>query len=226
LTSWLFRELKAGIDNPDINLIKDMFTGVFGESFSIRAGIAGTYWRALVRDNARYDFKHKILDWLGPTILLKGTSGALLWNEYSLPGNIFFGYVGDYIGFQDSLTHIGAGYAEAVDPSHKEIRNICSYAYLPLDRVPTLGDDPADYRAVQFGIDLWEKYGASLTIYQFRRELEQNYYKFTPPPSIPGSLFEGFYLGKWPYEVGDFNGYDEAKHWPPRPENGFGFYEP
>jgi len=226
LTSWLSRELKAGIDNQDINFIKDLFTGTSGTPYLYRLGMAGTYWRALVRNNARYDFKHKILDQLGPTILFKGDSNAtLLWSEYSVPGNIFFGYVGSYVGFQGPVTHIGAGYAQAVDQI-KKIRNICDIPhYLPPSTIWYLGDNPTDYRGVQFGIDLWKRYGKSLTIYTLRRELEQNHHKFTPPPSIPTSPRKNL-VKKWPYEVGDFSGYDEHKHWPPRPENGFGFYEP
>ena len=226
LTPWLFAELKAGIYNRDIGLIRLELMIPTPNNIAL----AGIQWRQLVRDRARYDFKHRILFELRETILFRTENGLPLWSEYSVPGNIFYGYVGRSAGFPGWTLHTGAGYAEAVDPAHEEIRNICDVAYLPPERIPTLGDDPIDYRGVQFGIDLWNKYGASLSLPQFRRELEQNYDKFAPPPALPGYSGIPDYpwknpRGGWPYAIGRFNGPDEHRHWPPRLENGLGFYE-
>lgn len=238
LTPWLFAELKTAIYNRDILFISTLVGVKSLPSESVHPSVGyGSYgaamimWRQLVRDRARYDFKHQILRELNRTILFRTENGNLLWSEYSLPGNIFFGYIGTRIGFPGWLTHAGAGFAEAVDPAHEKIRNICGIAYLPPSRIPTLGDDPADYRSVEFGIELWKKYGASLSLPQFRRELEQNYHKFAPPLALPGSGGIPDYpwknpRGGWPYDVGDFNGSREHEHWPPKLENGFGFYEP
>ena len=226
LTPWLFKELKAGVGNRDIRFIRSQMRIPTPNNILM----ANIQWRQLVRDRARYDFKHKIREeFFGETILFRTESRELLWSEYSVPGNIFYGYIGTSAGL-GILLHAGAGYAEAVDPAHEEIRNICDVAYFPPERIPTLGDDPVDYRAVQFGIDLWRKYGGSLNLHQLRRELEQNYHQFAPPPVVPGEIGIPSYpwsnpRGGWPYRVGRFNGPDEHKHWPPRLENGLGFFE-
>jgi hypothetical protein len=108
------------------------------------------------------------------------------------------------------------------DPGHKARRNICDTYYLPPERIWTLGDDPWDYNSVQVGVNLWKKYGTSLTEYQLRDELEQNYYKFAPPPQWPGQGdtpnygWQGNTIKKWPYKVGDFVGPRAAEFWPPR----------
>jgi RHS repeat-associated protein len=226
LTPWLFKVLKAGVGNRDIRFIRSQMRIPTPNNILM----ANIQWRQLVRDRARYDFKHKIREeFFGETILFRTESRELLWSEYSVPGNIFYGYIGTSAGL-GILLHAGAGYAEAVDPAHEEIRNICDVAYFPPERIPTLGDDPVDYRAVQFGIDLWRKYGGSLNLHQLRRELEQNYHQFAPPPVVPGEIGIPSYpwsnpRGGWPYRVGRFNGPDEHKHWPPRLENGLGFFE-
>lgn len=220
LTSWMFRELKEALRTPAIGFIKQLFEddpgGVLYGKYA-----AGNYWKALVRDKARYDFKHEIERQMGQTILFMSNDNEQLWNEYSLPGNIFFGYVGSHIGFPGWLTHLGAGWAEAGDPAHKNKRNICDTYYLPPERIWTMGDDPLDYNSVQFGIDLWNKHRQGLTEHQLRDEIELNYQKFAPPPEWPGQGNTPNYgwqnvRKKWPYRVGDFKGPRADEFWPPR----------
>jgi RHS repeat-associated protein len=223
LTGWLFRELKAGLRNRDVIWIRVHVSGL-GRRDAGWFLEGGLLWRALVRDKARYDFKHRIEEELGRTVLLRGNDGTPLWSEYSIPGNIFFGYIGSYVGFAGWMTHAGAGYAEAAAPAHEPIRNVCDRFYLNPEWWKTFFDDPLDYHSVELGINLWRKYGETLNSEQLKAELENNYSKLAPPPAWP-SLQSGTGAapaygwqnprGGWPYDVGRFNGPDEKKYWPP-----------
>jgi RHS repeat-associated protein len=213
LTFWLFDELKKGMENSDIQLIRSL--NRTGLTPNAPATLAMHYWIALVRNRARYDFKHAIQDMMGETILFRSNEGMPIWAEYSLPGNIFFGFMSNYIGFPDYVVHAGAGAAQLAD-HFRDNRPIC--AILPT--VPYLFDDPGDYRSVQFGSDLHRKYGRSLTLFQFRDELEQNQHQFPLPPQLPGQGNTPAYgwinsRGGWPYQVGRFNGDEEDEFWPP-----------
>jgi hypothetical protein len=225
LTYWLFDELKEGFQNPDVNLVRVHITylGIHGRNPAEYA-LGGLMWRALVRDKARYDFKHKIREEMRTTILFRRNDGRPLWSEYSVPGNIFFGYIGSYVGFAGWGTHAGAGYAEAADPAHKPIRNVCDRLYLNPQWWGSLFDDPLDYQAIELGINLWRKYGQSLSLHQLKTEIENNYSKLSSPPAMPplqsGTGEIPVYgwrnpRGDWPYGVGRFNGPNAEKYWPP-----------
>jgi hypothetical protein len=219
LTPWLFDELQKGRGNPDILFIKDLLTKGYPLApvfTTIRTYIAGQYWTALVKDEARYDFKHEIERKLGRTVLFRGNDDSLLWIENSVPGNIFFGYMSNYIGFPNYLTHAGASKAQLED-HFKDEKSVCEL----IPTIPTFLDDPDDFAAIRFGMNLQRKYGASLTLFQLKDELAQNHHKFAQPPELPGTGSTPGYgwvnpEGGWPYEAGDFNGPRAEEFWPPK----------
>lgn len=173
----------------------------------------------MVRDDHRWDFKHKILLEFDPPkkiIVFHKADGTPFATEYSVPGNIFYGYVGRSV-FLGELLHLGAGYAEGTDPSHAWDEywygmRVCGEDYgfyLNPQYLATWYDDPQDYRMVEFGIQLWENYRENLTENQFVQEIENHRYQLPLVPSIPyGTTPFGWRnpKGTWPYRVGYFDG--------------------
>jgi hypothetical protein len=71
-----------------------------------------------VRNGARWDFKDEIGRQLGPGITLCASSGCHEDVEYSVLGNVFFGYIGRASGFPWFEIKAGAALAERYDPAH------------------------------------------------------------------------------------------------------------
>ncbi len=93
------------------------------------------------------------------------------WFEYSVLGNILYGYVGMQAGFTEWELRLGAGYAEARDPENSAKRNwpaIHPIAYLPAERHDYWYDDPNDYAAVSMGIELSKRHGSNVTLQAFQ----------------------------------------------------------
>ena len=116
LTNWLYRELDAAVETPEVEFLRR-----FSRSTNpLKLATALEGWASLVRDNHRWDFKHRIrseFKGLDRVIVFHMTDGIPFAAEYSVPGNIFYGYVGRSI-FPGWALHAGAGYAEGTDPSH------------------------------------------------------------------------------------------------------------
>jgi RHS repeat-associated protein len=82
------------------------------------------WWAGMVKDGARWDFKDQINREFYPVYNPKG--GIMLcdvveecrWYEYSMPGNIFYGYVGRAAGFGEWDLRAGAFYAQQMDPEN------------------------------------------------------------------------------------------------------------
>ena len=124
----------------------------------------------LVGDGKWWDLKDKMLDRLGESFMFCGMSRCY-WFEYSVLGNILYGYVGMQAGFSEAELRIGAGYAEARDPENSERFNwptVYPIAYLPEERRPYYYDDPLDYHAVSMGIEMSRRYGANVTMQAFQ----------------------------------------------------------
>jgi len=196
-----------------------MLRSLFRQPDVVNPGLAMEGWASLVRDRHRWDFKHRILVELeSPVVVFHKTDGTPYGVEYSVPGNIFYGYVGRSI-FPGELLHLGAGYAEATDPSHFAeehwypiiFNGVCIRGfYIHPQYLATWYADPEDYRVVEFGIQLWEEYQDRLSESQFVQELEENRFELPPLPPIPyGSDFPFGWNNRQatrPYPVGHFNG--------------------
>jgi hypothetical protein len=214
LTNWLYRELiDAATRNVDIADLRWSWKTILYPNPLALEG-----WASLVRDNHRFDFKHAIRNQFRSEIILFHTSTGLPYDaEYSVPGNIFYGYVGRSIGFWGWMLHGGAGWAEGTDPAHVGDPNrwtisVCDWElfgfYANPDWADTLYDDPDDYQAVELGVRLWDKYGRGMTESQLIRELEQNRFQLAPTPIEYGGNSYGWRNphGWWPYKIGHFKG--------------------
>jgi hypothetical protein len=165
-----------------------------------------------VKNGARWDFKDEIGIQMGQGITLCTSGGCFDDVEYSVPGNIFFAYIGLASGFTWWEIKAGAAWAESNDPSHNP--NSSEYVRdAPLgenDRSSSdpeqwnFGDEKHDNVAVTLGIKLWEKYRANMTLAQFESELSgylgglQRHAPSTQP-------VQEQYAKYWPYSVGHFN---------------------
>jgi hypothetical protein len=164
-----------------------------------------------VRNGARWDFKDEIGLQLGPGITLCSSGGCYNDIEYSVPGNIFFSYIGRAVGFPWFEIKWGAAWAERNDPAH----DINSEEYVePYNgeedyssadpREWNFGDERRDNEAVTLGITLWDNYGVSMTLSQFQSDLEGHIGKLQrhAPSSKPVDMRIS---QNWPYPVGYFN---------------------
>jgi len=192
LTDWLVREMAANARNSGIKAIRGM-NRVASALWSIKAKEAAVVvhapaawaWRGAVKDSARWDFKDRISEELGKSIMLCHVGGCG-WFEYSVPGNIHYAYVGGAAGFSLAELHAGASVAEMIDPDHAHERNLPGL-YVNPDWTLTGFDNPEDYWAIEFGYALYENYGPNVTIHEFKALLVEYAPKLAhwPAPSQP-----------------------------------------
>jgi RHS repeat-associated protein len=179
-------------------------------------------WLRRVADDHTWDFKDQIESKLGEAVMLRGTGDGYAWYEYSLPGNINFGYAGRAAGFPGLALHVGASFAEITDRAHKEsgeaaclIPGIPDVAcasllqvYLNPEWQSTLYDNPEDWQSVEFGVQLWEQHPVGLTLDDFRMFLSAHAGMLAGSvhraPSDAGEYHPSG--NPWPYWRGYFNG--------------------
>jgi hypothetical protein len=179
----------------------------------------------LVQDRAKWDFKHKIRAELGTEafVLFHGLKRSeYRWYEFSVAGNISFGYVGRASGVPGDVLHYGAGWAEVKDPSHKDdtwcyldcSSVLCGSYYVKQDWIKTLFDDPQDSAAVEVGIKMYDLYGGQFMTYaNFQSALKTYGYLLAQSSEYHDWGWKNE-KGNWPYEVGHFNGPYESKYEP------------
>jgi len=158
---------------------------------------------SLVADGRRWDIKDEMRFQLDSESFRLCSRYACHWYEYSVLGNILYGFTGTEAGFSELELRLGAGYAEARDPENKDKRNFPSQrlplAYLPRERLPYLFDDPQDYYAVGMGIEMSRRYGADVTIREFQALLVDYHEGLASGPPRQGPV------PGWPYVPGQFD---------------------
>ncbi len=202
LTDWLPRAAVYMANDPDVQEIKRL-----SSSPDAAQNLLGLYkFYNVVRDGSRFDVKDKIFAKLGHDIKLGDN-----WYEYSVTGNILYGFVGSVAGYGEQMLHKGAGYAQMTDV----LRWLLAVGVLCDDNAgpfPDFGgpahnfDTPDDYHAVDFGIWLHEKYFMSkgtFTETDFVQGLDT--YEFIW--GLPGVLDPGDYKPNTsgPYAPDQFN---------------------
>jgi len=230
LTDWLYREMVENAKGPRTQSLKQINTAghvglgggtgvtiggaacanpiVAGVGLVIAGGGAAAYAAAgygfseLVKDHGPWDPKHRIKEYLGEGITLGSKNDV----EYSVPGNIHFGFVGQAAGYFDLLIYLGGGIAEISDPAHDPQKAAeAGVSYTPYTgEIGYWGDTRGDHAAIEFGIRLYQTYGLQLTYAQFKAELSKYIAGFdTHAPaswSVRSSVAED-----WPYPVGYFD---------------------
>ncbi|MBN2501972.1 MAG: hypothetical protein JXB38_14415 [Anaerolineales bacterium] len=183
---------------------------------AVHAGALYTFGQQ-VKNGARWDFKDEIGIQLGQGVTFCGMGMCYDDIEYSVAGNIFYGYIGRASGFAWWEIKGGAAWAEQNDPSHDP--NSPEYVPdAPLGErdfsspdpvVWNLGDEKHDNAAVTFGIKLWNNHRMNLTLAQFKSELNAyvNQLQRHAPSAQP---VNEQYAKYWPYSVGHFNNIGRA----------------
>jgi hypothetical protein len=131
----------------------------------------------------RWDVKRKIRQefrcGLTSVVALCGSSGQCRWVDYSVPGNILYGYTAASVGVSKELSKIAGGYLEieagTADPEDWE----------------NWWEDPYDTAAVEFGYYLYEQYEDDVNESEFRSALTTPVLESFQPPD------EGF-AEPWP----------------------------
>jgi RHS repeat-associated protein len=235
LTLWLFRELSINVDSFYVQRIKTLLGGSIKNKYDAING-----WMWLVKDSAKWDFKHRIDREIGRAITFIDYQQGFRWYEYSVPGNIFYGYIGTAAGFSELMLHGGASYAEIIDPSHQQQgESCCPYVcsglyfnigpfsvgisiyckllgcyYINPSWAATYFDDPTDYSAIDLGIELYKSYQNGLTFTQLIRSINSRADKLAHPSYTPSSFYWINPLGGWPYDIGRFNGPNDSSNEP------------
>jgi len=111
----------------------------------VMRGTAYVWWAYMVKDGARWDFKDQIQDELGDDVMLCGFDECY-WFEYSMPGNIFYAYVGRAAGFSEFEIRAGAVYAQQTDPENNPRLN----DWYGLDQA-------SDQAAIELGFELYDR---------------------------------------------------------------------
>ncbi|MEV6235014.1 polymorphic toxin type 44 domain-containing protein [Saccharopolyspora shandongensis] len=148
-----FLDVLDDVRDPPENFL-DIFES---DDLSEKLNRSGAYaeWFELVKPGGEWDHKSWILDMTvedNTETPIPGTSGEI---RYDMWSNIHYGYVGREAGFSADDLHTGADVADYGTQGHT---------------------DPADQAAVQFGMDLHEKYGPdALTPEIVQQEIIANY---------------------------------------------------
>jgi hypothetical protein len=152
---------------------------------------AGVFWRDLVCDGCRWDFKDQIRGELGENIRLRDSRDSY-WYEYSTPGNIHFGYVGRAAGFTGLELHVGATFAQQTDPENIPEENAWH------------GDQPTDFQAIELGIELYRGCSRPLAENCFAAKLAQFRFKLALGRRPESPYYNPVYGTDYP--VDHFNG--------------------
>lgn len=187
LTDWLIREMRANVNGPIADFIR---TNLWHWEDSpcgnpISGLTAYTLWYDAVKTHGLWDFKHRIYE-VGRSIRLAGQ-----WYRFDVPGNIFYGYMGVAIGFDEQILHCGAGFAaiRAGTGTTTDWRQVCK------------ADAPEDREAVEAGFDLWKQARSNATGDALKAALAGGHplIASAAPPPAP------VHNPAWPYPVGYFN---------------------
>jgi RHS repeat-associated protein len=133
--------------------------------------------------NARFgsgkvkDIKLEMKRRIGEAVTLCSTESCA-WVDYSTPGNIVFGYSMAQIGIDALIYETAGGFLEMWD-TRGGLRDDYDFAWW---LEGSMGDNPDDYAAVQFGIYLFMTYGTDLTYADLQEALVYWLNRFQPPP--------------------------------------------
>ena len=148
------------------------------------------WWAEMVKDGARWDFKDQIRvnppGGPGESIMLCESATDCDWYEFSMPGNIFYAYVGRSVGFTEFEIRAGAVYAQQVDPENDPATNDWKPSWSPIGL-----DQATDEAAIDLGFQMYDLTNGSsnyqTVLNAFRTALKQNKSRLAhrSEPTIP-----------------------------------------
>jgi len=156
LTDWLPRAAVYMATDPEITKINSLnnFRSPTCDDLAewlAKADAARRFYN-IVKDGARFDVKDKIYNDLGKVIKLNRQ-----WYEYSITGNILYGFYGMAAGYDKDTLHAGAGYAQLADFLRWLWKANHEGEDEPVTIDPGYGlDTRDDYYAIEFGVWLYQ----------------------------------------------------------------------
>lgn len=175
---------------------------------------------------------------MGQAIVLHDFKTGYRWYDYSVPGNIHYGYIGLAAGIPEWLLHLGASKAEITDPSHEvDVENVVGLWYANLhgdiaidcifelnveyhwyqnfEWVGSLFDDPTDWNAIELGAKMYRAYPGNLSFYGLVKHLTLEGETLDQASNVPPWEFINTRSGGgWPYSASRFDGPDTDKNEP------------
>ncbi|MGA9192002.1 MAG: RHS repeat-associated core domain-containing protein, partial [Anaerolineales bacterium] len=227
LTDWLVREMRANANSPQVlqiaqyNQIARWVEPVSPSVGRIFKGLAYSDWANLVGDGKRWDFKDAINDLIPEKTVALCHQNGCEWFEYSVPGNIHYGYVGRAAGFTSLELHLGASYAEVRDPDKRVLKELmpllhqrgididCLLRNLSVLEVHvnlrwwrTGFDDPEDFAAVSLGTSVFDNGPYPSNLGSFPTILKE----YSPRMAHQPQPLLHYFNPHWPYANGYFDG--------------------
>jgi hypothetical protein len=129
---------------------------------------ANAGWAAMVGSGQPWDFKSDIRREIGTSVILADT-----WYGFDVPANIHYGYVGRSIGFNREYLLFGGGMAQIAAGTVENWRWYHWYF-----------DDPADFTAVQVGMDLFDQHGFNIDEAKFTVAIERRKSLLNQAPAL------------------------------------------
>ena len=144
------------------------------------------------------DIKLSIQRRIGPKIALCTSQFSCRWVDYSVPGNILFGYIREAIEAPKLVSDLAGGGLEFLDNVRNRIRGETFQWQIEWVWSGSWGDNPDDYQGVTLGEELWKKHRDSVTRANFESLLRSYLYKLQAPinntPNIAPKWEENRYL--------------------------------
>lgn len=181
VTSTLANTLTARRNNTQVAAyvnLKNATSTSYPEGQGFVNGAAAANYAVLAYYEApdrEWDIKLGMRDILGRGIILCGETHCG-WYDYSVPGNIQFGYVAGLMDIDRGIGNAVGGIAQNFDNWRQGVSQ----------ELPCVGlcDDPRDQAAVDFGRQLAQNYPNGITPTQLRHELTVDWTsQFQPPPA-------------------------------------------
>ncbi len=203
LTAWLGREMVSNLRGPEMELVQMLAeTGIADDPryLAMNESMSGSFlayqgaWFDLTRDYGVWDLKRNMQDVIGDSIVLCGEVSCG-WFDYSVPGNIHYGFLAAAAGIPRGESYWAAGMLELVGTPFGQGD--------PGD-FSTGFENPADKAAVEFGYNLFDKYGYDLTPADLMTELTPKVMSMLQKPENIPLIPAGHQPNSYPPGVFDY----------------------
>lgn len=197
LTGWLPGAMRRGAQAEELDPMREAaINAAISDNKILRAYWAAVWGEELVTTfndlntgYGQWDVKQEMLKQLQEGVILC-SSDTCRWVDYSVPGNILFGYVAASADVPEDLSTLAGGILEVQDGTFNS------------ENWTNLYEDPYDSAAVSFGYQLYSDYGPNITEEEFNNALTTDILEsFQPipegfvPPFSPISQNNSYSIG-------------------------------